>query len=134
VQTEQVRRSPARVTFRAWRNWEPAALETDPSLHISESFNPSTWEPAIPVRGRHAFLGVYAKGLPEDSTIKTVRIHLGSVGVIPIFVGESEFPGYKQINAAVPPGLEPGTAKLWIEERGKRSNEIPIHLTEGNEW
>ena len=134
VRTEQLRRSPARVTLRAWRDWEPAAQEPEPSLHISETFNPSTWELAIPLSGRRAFLGIYAKGLPEDSTNETVRIHVGSFGVIPIFVGESEFAGFKQINAAVPPGLEPGTRSVWIEERGRRSNEVPLQLTEGTEW
>jgi len=134
VRSEQLRRSPARVTVRAWRDWEPAALEATPSLQISETFNPSTWEPAVPVSGRRAFLGMYAKGLPEDSTKETVRIHLGPFGVIPIFVGESEFPGYKQINAALPPGFEPGTQRLWIEDRERCSNEVPLRLSEGTEW
>jgi tRNA (mo5U34)-methyltransferase len=134
VRTEQIRRSPARATIRAWRGWEPAALEPEPSLHISETFNPVTWEPPIPASGRRAFLGIYAKGLPEDFTNDTVRIHIGSFGVSPNFVGESEFAGYKQINAPVPLGLEPGTLSLWIEERGRRSNEVQLQLTEGTDW
>jgi tRNA (mo5U34)-methyltransferase len=134
VRTQQFRRSPARVAIRAWRDWEPATLEAEPTIQISESFNPATWKSRVPASGRSAFLGVYAKGLPEDSTKHTIRIHVGLFGAIPIFVGESEFEGYKQINAPVPLGLARGISNLWIEERGRRSNEVPLFITEGTEW
>ena len=134
VRTEQFRRSPARVTIRAWRNWESTLQEPVPSLQISDPVNAVTWEPSIPVSGRQAFFALYAQNLPDDATRDTVRIHVGAFGAIPIFVGESEFAGHKQINAAVPPGLEPGGVSLWIEEQGKRSNEVPLRLIEGTEW
>lgn len=83
VRTEQIRRSPASVTIRAWRDWEPAAsLEAESSLYIPAVFNPATWEPEIPASGRRAFLGMYAKGLPEDAAYEIVRIHIGRFGVI----------------------------------------------------
>jgi hypothetical protein len=134
VRMEQFRRSPARVTIRAWRDWESSALESELSLHISEAFNSATWEPTIPVSGRHAFLGVYARGLQDGATSETIRIHVGSFGGTPIFVGECEFAEYKQINAVLPPGLEPGTLSLWIEDRGKRSNEVQLQLIAGAKW
>jgi tRNA (mo5U34)-methyltransferase len=134
VRTEKFRRAPARVTIRAWRDWEPGVLEHEPSLHIAEVVNPATWQPEIPISGRRAFLGTYASGLPEDTTVETLRIHVGTFGAIPTFVGGSEFEGLQQINARVPPGLKPGTAILWIEERGRRSNPVEFQLTEGTEW
>jgi tRNA (mo5U34)-methyltransferase len=134
VRSEPFRRSPSRVTIRAWRDWQPESAEAEPSIQISTTFNSTTWESAVPVSGRCAFLGLYAKGLPEDATKEAVRLHIGPFGAQPIYLGESEFEGYKQINAAVPPGLEPGTISLWIEATGRRSNQVELRLTAGTTW
>jgi hypothetical protein len=130
----QFRRSHARATIRAWRKWEPEPVESEPSIHISESFNSATWEATVPSSGGRAFFGLYVKGLPADVTNETLRLHVGPFGAAPIYLGDSEFEGYKQVNSAVPPGLDPGPVKLWLEVQGKRSNETTLQLTEGTEW
>jgi tRNA (mo5U34)-methyltransferase len=134
VRSEPFRRSPARTTIRAWREWEPESAEAEPSIQISATFNSTTWESAVPMSGRSAFMGLYAKGLPEDTTKQGVRLHIGPFGAEPIYFGESEFEGYKQINAAVPPGLDPGTIGVWLEAQGRRSNEMELQLTPGTPW
>lgn len=134
VRCEQFKRSHARLTVRAWREWQPRSLKPEPSIQISEAFNSTTWESAVPVSGRNAFLGLYAKGLPAGATRETVKVHVGPFGAMPIHIGVSEFEGYKQINAAVPPGLDPGAVSLWLEVQGERSNETDLQLTAGAEW
>jgi tRNA (mo5U34)-methyltransferase len=134
VRSEQFRRSHSRVAVRAWREWQPEPVELEPSIQVSSTFNSTTWESTVPVSGRNAFLGLYAKGLPAGATKETVRLHIGPFGAAPIYFGESEFEGYNQINAAVPPGLDPGNVQLWLEVEGQRSNETELRLTPGSEW
>jgi uncharacterized protein (TIGR03437 family) len=109
-------------------------LESKPSIEISRIFNSVTWESTIPTSGRNAILGFYAQGLSERATLETVRIHVGSYGTLPIYIGDSQFEGHKQINATVPSGLEPGEQSLWIEDHDQRSNQRAFALTEGTEW
>ena len=134
VRSDQFRRSHARATIRAWREWSPEPVESEPSIHISEPFNSATWQTTVPSSGRHAFFGFYAKGLPDDVTNGTVRLHVGPFGAAPIFLGDSEFEGHKQINSAVPPGLDPGAVSLWLEVHDRRSNVAMLQLTAGTEW
>lgn len=123
------------AAFKAYRNWEPdPELESSPSILVPEIFNPVTWQKEVPVRGRNAFLGMYAKGLPENVSRESLRVHVGSFGIMPYFVGDSEYPECKQINAPVPPGLDPQTATVWLEIDKKKSNETDIELVEGSEW
>lgn len=132
---ELLRRIFSRATFKAHRQWEPnSVLESSASILVPGVFNPVTWNKEVPVSGRNAFLGMYAKGLPADVTRESLRIHVGVFGISPHFVGESQYADYKQIHAPVPPGLEPGSVTVWIETGNQRSNEARLHLVEGKQW
>lgn len=132
---EILRRESTRAAIKACRNWVPnPALEVSPSIFVSTTFNPVTWNHEVPISGRNAFLGMYAKGLPENVTRESLRVHVGSFGIGPHFVGDSQYPCYKQINLPVPPGLDPGTTTVWIETGSQRSNGAEVQLVEGQEW
>ena len=123
------------ATVKAHRTWQPNPnLEAVPSIVLTDIFNPVTWKKEIPVTGRHAFVGMYAEGLSDLPHRESVRLHIGPFGIVPHFVGESQYPGCAQINAAVPPGLDPGLAAVWIEVGNRRSNEAHAHLVEGQTW
>jgi tRNA (mo5U34)-methyltransferase len=125
----------ARITARTHRKWERnPALESSPSITLSEIFNPITWSSDVPLTGRHAFLGMYVKGLGPDITRESVRVHIGEFGIVPHYVGDSQYAGYQQINAPTPPGLDNGTASVWVEAGIQRSNESAVHLVEGSAW
>ncbi len=135
ARADLLQREETRTLLKAFRNWNGRTpLESPPSLHVPAVFNPVTWERPIPVTGRHAFLGMYARGLPDDVTRDSLRVHAGSFGINPVHVGDSQYPGFKQINTPLPPGLDPGTVPVWIEAGARRSNEAEAELVEGSEW
>lgn len=135
ARVELLRRESTRAMIKAYRNWElNPSLESSPSIFVSAAFSPVTWNREVPTTGRNAFLGMYAKGLPEEMTRESLRIHVGGFSIGPHFVGDSQYSGYKQINLPVPPGLDPGTTTAWIERGSQRSNETEVQLVEGQEW
>jgi len=132
---ELLSRSFTRARLKAYRNWDCSpTLESSPSIEVPAVFNPLTWNREVPTSGRNAFLGMYAKGLPEAVKREYLRLYVGGFGIVPHFVGDSQYPGFKQINAPVPPGLDPVTTTVWIEIGNQRSNEVEVQLVEGPQW
>ena len=135
ARVEVLGRKSSRVLLKAYRCWKPnPQSESTPSLEVSRVFNPISWTPDVPTCGRNAFLGMYVRGLPESVTRESLHLHVGRFGIKPHFIGDSEYPGFKQINAPVPPGLSPGSAAVWLESGNQRSNETEVHIVEGGPW
>ncbi len=132
--TEILDQEPTRVVFKAGRRWPPARLESKPSLRILNVLNAVTGKPGFTCSGSYAFLSVFVEGLPSEAARDTVRLELEGFGVHPAVVVHSGSPGqsgYTQVNAAVPPGLSPGPARLRVLYGERCSPEVTIALAEG---
>ena len=135
IHTEVLKRGGTRLTIKAYRRSpDPVRRNTLPSIYIWRVENAVTLDNCIPVAGRLAFIALYVRDLPENTTRDSIRVFVDGFETKAIFVWNSGHPGFKQINAPVPPGLDPGTATVQIETGTQRSNEIEVQLIEGSQW
>jgi tRNA (mo5U34)-methyltransferase len=140
ARVEVLRREPARVTIKAFRRWEQLGDQISPSLRIRDVTSAVNFDHRlrlIPVSGRHAFLAIWVEGLPADVTRERVRVEVNGYGIHPIFAGQVREPrvkGCAQINAPVPPGLDPGVARLRLSCDRQISDEFEVELSLGSEW
>ncbi|HXE76452.1 MAG TPA: methyltransferase domain-containing protein [Candidatus Xenobia bacterium] len=132
--TEILDQEPTRVVFKAGRRWPAARLESRPSLRVLNVVNAVTGKPAFTCSGAYSFVSVFVEGLPPAATRDTVRVELEGFGVVPAVVVHTpapDGPGYTQVNVAIPPGLDPGPARLRVLSGERCSPEVTISLAEG---
>ncbi|MCW5970430.1 MAG: DUF1698 domain-containing protein [Blastocatellales bacterium] len=137
ARAEVIRRQASRAVVRAHRKWERREMETAPSLEIRRAVNAVTMEEEIPRRGRRAFIDLSVAGLPLQARRETVEVEVGGFGIGAIYFGQSPDPqraGTTQINAPVPPGLDPGITDVVVRFGEKRSNEFPVRIVDAGEW
>ena len=137
VHTEALRRNLPRASVKAFRHWEPVSGKHSQSIIIRDAYNAVTQKHIFPRRGGHAYITIWAEGIPPNATRESVRATLGPYGAAPYYVGPSLNPAdevYRtQINIPVPPGLETGPNRLQVFHENLVSNEVEIELTGENE-
>jgi tRNA (mo5U34)-methyltransferase len=137
ARVEMLRREPARATIKAHRRWNDKPSRESQSLRIRDVFNAVTIERRFPLRGRHAFVAILVEGWPETAQRWDARVEIGGFGIHPIYIGPSGNPdhaGLTQINAPMPPGLDPGGVSLCVWHDGGLSKQFEIELVEGSQW
>lgn len=135
--TEVMRVEPARVVIKAHRRWDSLSRRGTPQLEISDVVNAITLTREIPTSGRNAFLDISVTGAPSTASRDDVRVVVGGFGIRPIFVGRSLDParaGILQVNAPVPPGLDPGLTSVAVQCGELYSQEFEISLITGTQW
>jgi tRNA (mo5U34)-methyltransferase len=135
--TEVLRMEPARAVVKAHRRWQAASRAGSAQIEIVDVVNAISLDRQIPTTGRHAFLDISVTGALPAATRDDVRVTVGGFGVRPIFVGRSLDPtraGVLQVNAPVPPGLDPGATSVSVESGELWSQEFEIRLTAGSQW
>ena len=134
---EPLFRSDTRAAVKAYRRWNDKPENISASVRILDVINPATFDHNFPRRGRRSGLSIWAEGLPADARRWEVRVEVGGYGIHPTYVGPPGDPQYSsltQINAPIPPGLEPGKAKVCFWHDGKLSNEFEIQLVDADRW
>ncbi|MFN0119223.1 MAG: methyltransferase domain-containing protein [Blastocatellia bacterium] len=138
VTATPIRRDDLRGVVKASRLWDGLPTEPAPSLKIHEIVNAIKLNHEFPHRGKHAFLTIWAEGLPETVSRDTVQVTIGGVGTRPVYAGASKNPADPvlrvQINIAIPPGVDPGDTPIRIYHENKMSEAKVIALSEGTEW
>ncbi|HKQ75028.1 MAG TPA: DUF1698 domain-containing protein [Blastocatellia bacterium] len=139
VSADVIRREPARSVIKAYRKFADLPTGLEPSIQIFDVVNACTYERRLPRRGRHAFLQIWADGVPKHANRENTRVVVEGFGAAPIYVGqvegiETESACRMVINVPVPPGLGTGPATVWIYCRDRVSNQFQIDLCEGGEW
>jgi len=137
VRTKALDCNYPRAAIKAFRQWEPGSGKHSPSIIIRDALDAVTHNHIIPRRGGHAYITIWAEGIPPNATRESVRATLGAYGVAPYYVGPSLNPAdevYRtQVNIPVPPGLDIGPNRLKVFHENLVSNEVEIVLTEENE-
>lgn len=138
VRTEVAFQTEARAAVKAWRAFPSMPSETLPSIELVSAVHSFSFQKQVPRRGRHAFLSLFANGLPKDAKREDVKIQVGSFGASPSFVGPVGNPEaircQMQINAPMPLGLDLGAAEVRIFCGDQSSSAIPIEIIEGTDW
>lgn len=134
---ELLRRTPTRAVVKAHRHWPDLPVEATPSLRIVNIINGVTFTPYFPHRGRRAMLALSVTGLPAEVQLRDLRVEVGGFGINPVYVGRwggDSSPDEMQVNAPVPPGLDPGPAAVRVWHQGAQADEFTIELTASSPW
>lgn len=137
ARVELLYRTDTRAAIKAHRKWNNKPDSRSPELIIRDVFNAITYDRYFPLSGRNSFICLWVEGLPRTIHRWDVRVEVGGFGIHPTYVGppgDPQFSSLTQINAPIPPGLEPGKTNLCFWHNGKLSNEFEIELTEGTRW
>lgn len=138
VTAEAIRKDGVRGVVRAQRQWDRLPVESSPSIRICDVVNAVRLGHYFPRRGKHAYLTIWAEGLPARATRDDVKVNIGGFGARPVYVGPSQNPADEvlrmQINLALPPGLETGPASIQVFYENQMSAATQIELGEGTEW
>ena len=80
--------------------------------------------------GTESCVCVWAENLPEDAALTDVTLRLDGTDLPAIYLSTLDQAGYRQINALLPPSMEPGEYRMAVECRGEESAAVSILLTE----
>ncbi|HZS08959.1 MAG TPA: DUF1698 domain-containing protein [Blastocatellia bacterium] len=138
VNAEVMRKDDLRGVVKAYRKWDGLPAESTPSIRINDIVNAIKLNHEFPRRGKHAFLTIWAEGLPREASRDTVRVNVAGLGARPVYVGPSQNPADEvlrvQINIALPPGLDAGPMPVQVFYEGQTSEVKEVSLGEGTEW
>ncbi|MGH9799161.1 MAG: DUF1698 domain-containing protein [Blastocatellia bacterium] len=137
ARAELLYRTDTRAAVKAYRKWNDKPETVSPSLRILDVINPTTFDHNFPRGGRNSGISIWVEGLPQTARRWEVHVEVGGYGIHPIYVGppgDPQFSSLTQINASIPPGLEPGKNNLCLWHKGKLSNDFEIELIEGTRW
>ncbi len=97
-----------------------AALDGSPgsgSARLRRITNAHSSEPVAPSRGRFACVSLWLENLPQDIDLNHLEVRIGSQPATPVYIGEPERDGLRQVNVWLPPstrsGLQP-VRLLWL--------------------
>jgi SAM-dependent methyltransferase len=114
-----------------WTTWRLPPLQPDPvyrqtSLH--RVTNACSWEPAIPNRGRHAAIAVWAKNLPEACDLNTIDVRVDGASGEPYYIGPPAADGLEQINVWLPEETRTGLLPVELRWKGERLGEGMVRV------
>jgi SAM-dependent methyltransferase len=85
--------------------------------------NASTWEPAIPNRGRHAAIALWMEKLPAACDLNTLNVLIDGASSSPFYVGPPGSDGLQQINAWLPEEARTGLLPVELRWNDRRLGE-----------
>jgi hypothetical protein len=103
---------------------------TSEELRVAGVTDGKTWEPGRIRVGADSCLSLWARGIPDGCDLKLLAVILNGERYPAVFLSETDPEGYKQVNAMLPPGLQPGMAKLRLECSGSTTAAVDVELIE----
>lgn len=102
------------------------ALTVLPRIHRVSNANSS--EPAIPLRGRFAALGIWVEGLPEWADLLRLEAFIDGAPAFPSYLAHPEPDGLRQLNLHLPAGLSSGLKPLLLLLDGQPVAEARVRV------
>jgi tRNA (mo5U34)-methyltransferase len=99
-----------------------------PDFEIAVAADGLTFERSRVRVGVQSCVSVWAAGLPDGARKADISLRLDGADLPAIYVSHSDKEGLKQINATLPPNMEPGEYLLAINLRGVESRPVSIQL------
>jgi SAM-dependent methyltransferase len=113
-----------------WATWrKPAVLAASadhPHPAIHRITNASSWEPAIPNRGRHAAIAIWMRNLPEGADLNTLDILIDGERGIPFVIAPPNADGLQQLNVWLPDDARTGLLPVELRWNGRRLGDPGI--------
>jgi tRNA (mo5U34)-methyltransferase len=78
--------------------------------------------------GDDACISVWAAGLPEPATVERLSLRLDGTDLPAIWVSPTDGDGLRQINALLPPGIQPGQVKVALALDGGETEAVDVEL------
>jgi tRNA (mo5U34)-methyltransferase len=97
------------------------------SVQIAVVTDGKTFEPDRVQVGNDSCVSVWATGVPDGTTKADVALRLDGADLPAVYVSAEE-PHGKQINAMIPPKIEPGEYVISVNVRGVESATKPVEL------
>jgi len=108
-----------------------AALRNAPAsstLHLLRVADGATLESGRVRVGENSGLSAWAAGLPADAARTAIRLRLNGTDLPANWLASSNREEPRQVNAALPSGLEPGTATVTLVFNGEETAPLTIEL------
>ena len=122
--------SPYSAPVRIVLGGVPAVCETaaSPTLRLIRVADGATLETGRVRVGENSGMSAWAAGLPADAGRTAIRLRLNGTDLPANWLAQPNGEEARQINAALPSGLDPGTAAVALVFRGEESAPITIEL------
>jgi tRNA (mo5U34)-methyltransferase len=102
---------------------------TDSALEVAGVTDGSSFEPNRVRLGASSSVSMWVRGLARDVGKSDVTLRLDGTDLPATYLSAPDERGFVQINAMLPPGLEPGEYLICATLRGAESRAVPIELT-----
>ncbi len=121
--------NPLRIPMDLSRNDRRAASgPISNSLEIVGVADGKTFEPSRVRTGVESCVSAWVAGLPDGTLSADVSLRLDGADLPATYVSDPDERALKQINAMLPPNLEPGEYLLAVNLRGVESRPVPVQL------
>jgi len=98
------------------------------SLEIAGVTDGKTYESNRVRIGVESCMSLWAAGLPENVTQADITLRLDGADLPAVYLSGPDERALRQINAMLPPQLEPGEYRISVQCRGVESRTVPIQL------
>lgn len=119
---------PARIAVDLPRDNRRRQDRLSSRMKIDRVTDGKTYEPGRVYTGTESCLSVWAENLPSDIAPAEVTLRLDGTGLPAIYVSGTDAAGHRQINALLPPSMEPGEYRIAVACRGEESPSVGIEL------
>ena len=109
--------------WTTWRKRPVPQAPGNPPPTIHRVTNATSWEPAIPDRGRHAAVSIWIKNLPPDCDLNSLAVVVDGLAGVLFYVGPPGVEGLQQVNAWLPHGVRTGLVPVEVLWNGTRLSE-----------
>jgi tRNA (mo5U34)-methyltransferase len=123
----------ARVPVDLSRTERRAIDRISDSLHIAGVTDGRTYEPNRVNTGADSCLSVWTGGLGEDVRDFEISVRLDGTDLPATYLSGVDDKGWRQINALLPPKMEPGQYFVSVQCKGAESKSVPVELLAVNE-
>jgi uncharacterized protein (TIGR03437 family) len=97
-------------------------------MEIVGATDGKTFEPNRVRTGIESCVSVWVAGLPDRPERNTVSLRLDGADLPAVYVSTPDQKGLRQVNAMLPPKLEPGEYLLAVSAGEVESRPVPIRL------
>jgi tRNA (mo5U34)-methyltransferase len=98
------------------------------SLHIAGVTDGRSYEPNRVTTGPNSCLSVWSGGIPDDARESEISVRLDGTDLPATYLSGIDEKGWRQINALLPPQMEPGEYQVAVQFRGQESRPVPLFL------
>jgi|SRR5579862_189423 tRNA (mo5U34)-methyltransferase len=105
-----------------------ARAPLSPTIEIAGLTDGKTYESHRVRIGVESCVSIWGTGFPDDLKKSEVTLRLDGADLPAVYLGEPDEKGVRQINAMLPPAMQPGEYVFCVQCRGLESRHVPIQL------